>query len=207
MHLKSGKPEIFSIGSVLSIIIFFVLAMNSTAVFAWDKEDYPAIRNFVNTVGNIYFWPPEISFVEVGEKAKQNRKDLWPFEKEEANERYCRITKKIMGVAFEEVEDLSCNPLRINLSVYIINEKEALCSIIGIKIYRIYQMVRWEDGKGFIKEIPVVVWENQYMYIDEDYLLHIETSRYSFSETIDKYFKEFLNNFVNKISYFKKAIK
>ena len=87
-----------------------------------------------------------------------------------------------------------------------INEKDALAALIGIEITKPYLVFRWVDERKLLKEVPIVIWKEQYMYIDEDYLSDDESSKYIFSETIDKYFKGYLNDFVNKILNFRKLV-
>lgn len=187
-----------------SMLILFLLVFGSCESLSWGGEDYGGLRKYLNFMGDNFYCFPEIAFEEIGFLTKENSDRLWPFDIEKAPEKYMKITKEVMGTAFNPVVDYSSVPLIPYVSVSIINDKDALAALIKTKIVKRYVGV--DQGKsGEVQfTFPIVFWDKSYLYIDPDYLSNEKDAKYHFSEIIDKYIKEFLHGFVRQVLYYRK---
>ena len=195
---------------LLRVLILFILIFTFCENISWGKEDHTSLREYLNLVGNTFYCVPEIFFSEVGSRAKENVKHLWPFNLEEADEKYRKITREIMQTAFKPVDDYSSNPLKVYLSVNLVSDKKAISALINVKITKPYLIIpKFWEKKGemtFFKGVPIMVMQESYLYIDEDYLSNDKSGKYVLAETIDKYFKEYLYDFVNRVLYCQELI-
>jgi hypothetical protein len=159
-------------------------------------DTYFELQGNTFTVGTVWFQ-------EIGPSAKKNSEDLWPFDKQEAREKYRDIANEIMGTLFTPADDPSLAPLEVYLAVYLVNEADSVAALIRVRIVKTLRFVD-ESESGEIEHmeiIPVVFWEREYLFIDQDYVSDQEDSKYMFSEAIDKYFKEYLYEYIQKNLY------
>jgi len=195
---------------LLRVLILFILIFAFCEDLSWGKKDHTSLKKYLNLVGNTFYCAPEIYFFEIGSRAKENYKYLWPFNLEEADEKYRKITREIMQTAFKPVDDFSSNPLKVYLSVGLVRDKKAISALINVEITKPYLIIPkfWEkkEEKTFFKDVPIMVMKRRYLYIDEEYLSNKESGKYALAETIDKYFKEYLYDFVQRVLYCRELI-
>jgi hypothetical protein len=188
-----------SLKTILSALITLGLFFAS----AHAADNLPSFEQYVSDLGTTYCQKPEITFQEIGDSATKNGDRLWPFDPEDAKEKYAKTVDSIMGTLFRPVSADNGNPLRVSMSVSILNEKDALSAQIQVKVYKETKYFFTAEGKEPVplSSVPRVFWDRTYLYIDADYLADENSPGYSFRETIDKYFKEFLFEFVQDTLY------
>lgn len=196
---------------LLRVLILFILVFVFCENLSWGKEDHASLKKYLNLVGNTFYCVPEIFFSEVGSRAKESYKHLWPFNLEEADKKYRKITREIMQTAFKPVDNYSSNPLKVYLSVNLVNEKKAISALITVNIMKPYLIIPtfWgqiKGGNSYSKRVPIMILDEKYLYMDEDYLSDEKSGKYALAETIDKYFKEYLYDFVQRVLHFRELI-
>ena len=195
---------------LLRALILFILVFTFCENLSWGKEDHTSLKEYLNLVGNTFYCVPEIFFFEIGPRANESYKYLWPFNLEEADEKYRKITREIMQTAFKPVDNYSSNPLKVYLSVGLVYDKNAISALINIEITKPYLIIPkfWQKKgeKPFFREVPIMVMKRSYLYIDEDYLSDENSGKYVLAETTDKYFKEYLYDFVQRVLHCRELI-
>lgn len=188
------------------------LALTTLGLFlttAHAGENLPAFEQYVSELGTTYCETPEIGFHEIGDSAPKNAERLWPFDLEEAKKKYATSVAEIIGTVFTPVSCNSGHPLVVSMSVSILNENDALSAQIQVKVYKETGYYFTPDGQEpvLLSSVPQIFWERTYLYIDADYLADANSPDYAFRETIDKYFKEFLFEFVQHTLYSYKILR
>jgi hypothetical protein len=188
------------IAKVLSIFTVCHLLFASEI---WPNEHATALERYLNFQGSTYI-VTAVSFNDIGPSAKKNSERLWPFDKKEARQKYTEFANEIMGTLFKPAEDFSSAPLEVYLDVNLLNEKNSIAALIRVRILKHLPFVdKSESGEVKLVElVPIVFWERSYLYIDEDYVTDQKGSRYTFSEIIDKYLKEYLYGYIEKILHY-----
>jgi hypothetical protein len=196
--MKANKNKLIAKVLVISIIFSLPFANDSCA-----DEESTALEKYFKLQGSTYI-VAAVSFNDIGPSAKENSERLWPFDKKEARQKYRDIANEIMGTLFRPAKDVSLAPLEVYLDVNLLNEKNSIAALIRVRIVKHLPFVdKSENGEVKLVElVPIVFWEKAYLYIDEDYVTDQKGSRYTFSEAIDKYLKEFLYGYIKKILYY-----
>jgi hypothetical protein len=188
------------IRSIANILLIPLLSSLLLVNNIWPDEESTALERYVRLQGNSFI-VRGISFDEIGPSAKKDPEDLWPFDKKEARAKYRNIANEIMGTLFRSAKDPLSVPLDVYLGVYLINDGDSIAALIRVRIVKTLRFVD-ESESGGIKHmaiISIVFWERSYLYIDQDYVSDQEDSKYTFREAIDKYFKEYLYEYIRKL--------
>lgn len=175
--MKVNKIKFLAKVLLISIICSSLFAKG---ICADDKTT--ALERYFRLQGSTYI-VAGVSFNEIGPSAKKNSENLWPFDKNEARQKYKDIANEIMGTLFRPAEDFSSAPLEVYLDVNLLNEKNSIAALIRVRIVKHLPFVdKSENGEVKLVElVPIVFWERSYLYIDEDYVTDQNGSRYTFS--------------------------
>ena len=190
------------IRSIAKILLIPLLSSLLLVNNIWPDEESTALERYLRLQGNSFI-VRGVSFDEIGPSVKKNPEDLWPFDKKEAREKYRNIANEIMGSLFRSAKDASSAPLEVYLGVYLINDGDSIAALIRVRIVKTLRFVdESESGEiRYLNVVPLVFWERDYLYIDQDYVSNQEDSKYTLSEVIDKYFKEYLYGYIQKTLY------
>jgi hypothetical protein len=196
--MKVNKIKFMATVLLISII-YSILFANGI----WAAEETTALERYFRLQGSTFI-VAGVAFNDIGPSAKENSERLWPFDKKEARQKYRDIANEIMGTLFRPAEDISSAPLEVYLDVNLLNEKNSVAALIRVRILKHLSFVdKSESGEVKLLElVPIVFWERSYLYIDEDYVTDQKGSRYTFSEVIDKYVKEYLYGYIKKMLYY-----
>jgi hypothetical protein len=189
----------YILNSIQSIAIAFALI--GTPAHAGQK--HPNLAQYLTDMGTTFYAVPGVDFYEIGESAPQKARRLWPFDIEEMKEKYAESMREIMGSVFTPVAGETPDALKVSMAVSILNDQNAVSALIRVRIYKETQYYVTPRG-----EKPVAVcalerkfWDRSYLYIDEDYLSDEASANYVLRETIDKYFNQYLYEFVQHALY------
>ena len=196
--MKGNKIKLIAKTSIIFIIYSLLCASNT-----WSNEDTTALERYLNFQGSTYVISG-VSFNEIGSTANENSQYLWPFDKDEAEQRYRDIANEIMGTLFRPAKDLSSPPLEVYLNVNLLNDRKSIAAMIRVEIVKHLPFIDRSEGDKlrFVELMPIVFWERCYLYIEADYFSDEKSAKYGFGEAIDKYFKEFLYGYIKKILHY-----
>jgi hypothetical protein len=188
------------------VVVFSLLTLLAGPVAGRAETNQDAVRDYLDVTGGIFFHKADIRFRDIGSTAKHNAQEIWPFDRREAEEKYLKAVKRILGGTFRPVQEYTENPFEVEFTVNLLNDADAVTALIHVRIVRNHPFME-TDNRGevsFFENIPVVLWEQSYMYIDPEYFVGGDGAKFHLEEIIDKYFNEFLYGFVNKILYYQK---
>jgi hypothetical protein len=204
LYLQEVKiMKVNKIKLTAKVLVIFIIYSSLFANDIWADGESTALERYFKLQGNTYI-VAGVSFNEIGPSAKKNSKQLWPFDKKEARQKYKDVADEIMGTLFTPAKDFSSAPLEVYLDVNLLNEKNSIAALIRVRILKHLPFVdKSESGEVKLVElVPIVFWERAYLYIDSDYVSDQKGSQYTFSEAIDKYIKEYLYGYIKKIMYY-----
>ena len=187
----------------LSLLFYFLFVQ---PVYS---EDNGAISEYLEYLGPYYFEDIIVEFSSIGSSSESD----WPFNVEETQKKYQRIAKNIIDLVLEPTRDYQDYPLFVTLNCTKVVDNDAISCLINVKIAKVYYFYNQmnpdsEITTDFYETPQLVFHKSSYLYIDDDYFSDDrKSSAYGLSETIDKYFKEFLYDFVNKIIRYRKTAK
>ena len=168
-------------------IVFFLV---SVSVFA---EDYDPVKAYVDWRGDYFLEDILVGFYGDGDGFK------WPFNVEDQKELYTDFVKETVDLALEGVSGFEENPLQIWLTVNLLDDNLGISCNLKVEFLRYYPYYYPEDeDNDFYESVMDVVFSREYNYIDEEYYTNGDTSEYWLSEMIDKYYRQFVQEFVNR---------
>jgi hypothetical protein len=172
--------------SLVPIVIFLA----SVSVFA---EDYDPVRAYVDWRGDYFLEDILVGFYGDDDGFE------WPFDVEDQNEYYTDFVRETVGLALEEVSGFEEDPLQIWLTVNLLDDNLGISCNLKVEFLRYYPYYYSEDeDDDFYESVMDVVFSREYNYIDEEYYKNGDTSEYWLSEMIDKYFRQYVQEFVNR---------